>query len=141
MYTLEMSIINSDENSTREFTDAATSFLENLHSIDKLQVTAPTEKVHGTRGGITLMSGIIMTAISTGAFMAVYTMAKDLFMIYANAEVELKTEKGSIKLKHLTRREAEAILKEHLENTNTDPDENSEIIDDNINDDVEDSAT
>lgn len=116
MYLVKMSVLNLDEASEAEFSEAAMAFLDNLSKVEHLQLDVPTKRMDSTRGDIPLWASIVMTGISTGAFMAVYTMAKDMFTIYANAEVELEFEDGSsMALKHLTRKEAEAILKEHLE--------------------------
>lgn len=116
MYSVKMAILNLDKASEAEFSEAAMAFVDNLSKVEYLQLDVPTKQIEGTRGDIPLWAGIVMTAISTGAFMAVYTMAKDMFTIYTNAEVELEFEDGSsMALKHLTRKEAEAILKEHLE--------------------------
>ena len=56
-----------------------------------------------------------MGGAKIGAFKAIYTLAKDLFDRSHNAEVELKFKDGSVlKLKGLTRQEAEDRLEQHL---------------------------
>ncbi len=117
MYSAKLSIINESNENLEQFNQIASNFIENLHNVDGLNLEVPTETVDGTRGELNLWADIIVYAISTGTFMAIYTMAKDLFGIYANAEVQLTFEDGSvISLKHLTRNEAEEILRAHQEN-------------------------
>lgn len=49
--------------------------------------------------------------------MAVYTIAKDMFAAYKNADVKLEFPDGSsMTLKNITRKEAEAFISEHLKN-------------------------
>ena len=115
MHTVKMSVLNLNEASESEFLEAAMTLLDSLRDVEELQLTVPTKKIQGTRGDFPVWTNILMTAISTGAFMAVYTIAKDMFSMYANAEVKLEFEDGSsIALKNITRKEAEALLNKHL---------------------------
>lgn len=115
VYSAKLSIINLDKTSSAEFEQAAHSYVENLNNVADLQVDVSKKKVEGTRGDLSIWADIIITAVSTGTFMAIYTLAKDMVTLYANAEVELTFEDGSsIKLKHLTQKEAEDLIKKHL---------------------------
>jgi len=115
MYSIEVSIVNSDSTSSGAFESAATSFVEELGSVPDLQVTTQTKRVEGTRGVITLLTGIIVVGIKIGAFSAIYALAKDLYARYVNAEVQLKFKDGSVlTLKNLTQKEAEEKIANHL---------------------------
>jgi hypothetical protein len=119
MYSVELSVSNLDESASTEFESAVSDFLAKLGSVADLRVEIPSQRVQGTRGELPLLAGIIVTGIEIGAFTAIYTLAKDLFSLCANAEVQLSFEDGSsITLKHLAQREAEAILQEHLRRKN-----------------------
>lgn len=116
MFKARLSILNEDENDQKEFAKATGSYLENLNAVTGLEIETPTVQVKDTRGDLPLWANIVVTGISTGAFMAIYTLAKDMFSIYTNAEVQLHFEDGSsIALKHLTPEEAQSIIQEHLE--------------------------
>ena len=120
MYTLKISIVNQDASTKKEFEKAANTFLNRLSSVSGLEIKPQTQDVEGTRGAITLLSGIILAGINLGVFSALYTLYKDFCELYANAEVQLHFEDGStITLKGLTRKEAEQILQEHLKKTET----------------------
>jgi hypothetical protein len=117
MYTAEVTIRNLSDAPDKEFRYAANAFLEKLSSISDLQVTISEEKVQGSRGEIPILEGIIVTGINLGLFSAIYTLAKDLYSIYANAEVELQFKDGSkLTLKNLPQEEAEMIISDHLKN-------------------------
>jgi hypothetical protein len=122
MYTLELSVVNEEPSSEKEFKKATDIFLNKLSNLPNLDVKLQTQEVPGTRGFITLLSGIILTGINIGAFSAIYTLYKDLCELYANAEVQLHFDDGStITLKHLTQQEAEQILNEHLKKSKPKP--------------------
>ena len=116
MFEAKLSILNEDQNHQKDFEKAAYSYLESLSTVADLEIETPTAQVKDTRGDLPLWANIVVTGISTGAFMAIYTLAKDMFSIYTNAEVQLHFEDGSsIALKHLTPEEAQSIIQEHLE--------------------------
>ena len=118
MYTVGITIKDLAGTSNQGFERATNIFLENLTSISGLDVDMPKRKIEGTRGDISLITGIIVTGINLGLFSGIYTLAKDLYGWYANAEVELQFEDGSkLTLKHLSYEEAEKIINEHLKKT------------------------
>jgi hypothetical protein len=115
MYSVEVSVVNLDEANSSEFDIASQAFVEELQSIPDLEVSVQQKQVEGTRGAITLITGIIITGINLGIFSALYTIAKDLYSRYHNSEVQLKFKDGSILvLKSLTQEEAEQKIREHL---------------------------
>ncbi|MEM8860631.1 MAG: hypothetical protein AAGD96_20105, partial [Chloroflexota bacterium] len=68
-----------------------------------------------TRGSLPDWANIFITVITTGAFMTVYDICKDILDSHTNAEVTLEFEDGStIQLSNLTRKEAEDAIKKHL---------------------------
>jgi hypothetical protein len=116
MYSVEINIVNTDASKSQEFKQAAMQFVEELQTASGLDVRAKTKKVEDTRGELTLLTGIIAYGLSIGAFPAIYTLAKDLYNRYVNAEVVLSFPDGSkLTLKNLSQKEAEQKLKEHLE--------------------------
>jgi len=116
MYSLELSVVNLEPSSEKEFKQATDVFLNKLSSLPNLDIKLQRQEVPGSRGAITLLSGIILTGINLGAFSAIYTIYKDLSELYANAEIQLHFDDGStITLNNLTQQEAEQILKKHLE--------------------------
>ncbi|MBL8080450.1 MAG: hypothetical protein JNM55_20940 [Anaerolineales bacterium] len=116
MYSLEISIENLDPSSEIQFNKATDRFLSELGNLPELNLKLEQVKRPSTRSLVTLLSGIILTGTSLGAFSALYTLYKDLGELYANAEVQLHFDDGStITLKNLTRQEAEQVLREHLE--------------------------
>lgn len=120
MYSAKLSIINSDKTTSKEFERAAHNYVETLCNVSNLHIDISTEKVEGTRGDIPIWMNIVITAVSTGTFMAIYTLAKDMAALYANAEVELSFDDGSsIKLNHLTHKEAQELIEKHLERKKT----------------------
>jgi hypothetical protein len=115
MYVVQITISNQDGAPSREFDSAANIFLDKLSSVSGLEVDIPKEEVEGSRGDISLLTGIIVTGINLGLFSAIYTLGKDLFALYANAEVELQFQDGSkLTLKNLSREEAEKAISEHI---------------------------
>jgi hypothetical protein len=115
MYSVALSIA-APEQDNQAFQKAAATFVNDLRSVRDLDAKIPDKAVPGTRGFVELLSQIVVTGISVGAFTAIYTLAKDLYDRYATAEVELKFADGStLKLKGLSYAQAEAKMREHLE--------------------------
>jgi hypothetical protein len=87
-----------------------------LRSVRDLEAAVPEKAVPGTRGFLEVLSQIVVTGISVGAFTAIYTLAKDLYDRIAAAEVELKFADGStLKLKGLSNSQAQEQMRLHLE--------------------------
>jgi len=115
MYRIVLSVSAPNENE-QAFQAAAADFLNNLRTVRDLNVEIPETAKPGTRGFLELLSHIVATGLSVGAFSAIYLFAKDLYDRCATAEVELKFSDGSaLKLKGLTQAQAEAKMREHLE--------------------------
>jgi hypothetical protein len=103
---------NDDE---REFAAAANTFLEQLKAVDHLDVTIPQKPEPGTRGLLAILTAIVVGGTKIGAFKAIYVLARDFMDNHKNAEIVLKFGDGSIlKLKGLTREEAERKMEAHL---------------------------
>lgn len=116
MYQVKLSVINLDKLSDKEFNKAANEYVENITKVQELHVDVPHRKVEGTRGDLPLWANIVITAASSGAFTALYTLAKDLIDLYNNVDVELTFPDGSsMTFKNLTSTEAKELLKKHLE--------------------------
>lgn len=116
MYSVKLSIENQDKSEETAFDQAANQYLASLKNEEDLRVLPRAEKSAEARGDLPLWADIVITGVSTGAFMTIYMLAKDFFAVYANAEVQLIFDDGSsIKLKHLTEKEAEAKLREHIQ--------------------------
>ncbi len=81
-YSVEVIINNLDESTSKEFEIAAIEFVEKLALISELQVETQTKKVEGTRGALTLLSGIYVTAQTIGAFMAIYIILYSKWLIF-----------------------------------------------------------
>jgi len=114
MYEVELTIKNLNPNEESEFNNAAQEFVEELQGITDLEVDAKEKRVDNTRGFITLLTGIVVKAIELGVIAGIYTLAKDLYDNYHNAEVELNFKNGnSITLKNLTYEEAVKLIEEH----------------------------
>jgi hypothetical protein len=115
MHELEVSIHNPSGTEESVFESAAAKFVEDLQKVSGLETSVDVKKMPGTRGVVTLLTGIVVTGIHSGAFSAIYMLAKDLFSLHSNAEVELKFKDGStIKLKNLTQSEAQSEIDKHL---------------------------
>ena len=95
MSSVKMSVLNLNDSTQKDFEVAANTFLDDLSTINNLELVVPTTEVEGTRGKASTWKGILITAINTGAFMGMYTVSQDFFSYYANAEVTLEFEDGS----------------------------------------------
>lgn len=114
MYSVIVSIA-APEQDDQAFQKAAATFVNDLRFVRNLDAKVPEKAVPGTRGFFELLSQIVVTGVSVGAFMALYTLAKDLYDRYSTAEVELRFPDGStLKLKGLSYAKAEAKMREHL---------------------------
>lgn len=117
MYEVELTIKNLTPSEEAKFNNAAQEFLEQLQSISELEVDTQEEHIDNTRGAIVLLSGIIVKAVELGIIAGIYTLAKDLYEKYHNAEVELNFKNGnSITLKNLTYEQAKKIIEEQSKN-------------------------
>jgi hypothetical protein len=115
MYSIVLSITAADPND-QAFQKEAAAFITNLRSVRDLEATVPEKAVPGTRGFLEVLSQIVVTGITIGAFTAIYTFAKDLYDRVATAEVELKFADGStLKLKGLSYSQAQEQMRLHLE--------------------------
>ena len=116
MYSVEISVKNTDKATAKDFEAVAQQFVEELQNLPDLNVDTQNQHVEDSRGVLLLLTGIVATGVSTGAFSAIYLLTKDLLARRENADVELKFKDGSVlKLRNLTPKDAEARIKAHLE--------------------------
>jgi hypothetical protein len=114
-FSVTVSLENESGSGDEEFAAAANEFLNRLRSVEDLNVQVPETKQPGTRGLIAILTAITVWGAKIGALKAITTIAHDLFSVYRNAEVTLKFKDGStLKLKGLSRVEAERRIEEHL---------------------------
>jgi hypothetical protein len=104
-----------DAKEAKEFAEAAHAFVESLKGINGLEVEVPAQAAPGSRGFIAILTAIAVWGSKVVSFKAIYTVAKDLLDKFHNAEVVLKFPDGStLKLKGLSRAEAESLIEKHL---------------------------
>lgn len=116
MYEVELTIKNLNPTKENQFNNAAQEFVEELQGVSELDVNTKEKKIDNTRGAITLLTGIVVKAIELGVIAGIYTLAKDLYDKYHNAEVELNFKNGnSITLTNLTYDEAVKLIEKHSE--------------------------
>ena len=115
MYSATLSITNLDDLKRDVFAAAAYRYIQELKAVPELHVGTHSCTVPGTRGELVDFSNIVLASVSSGVFIAVYTLVKDFFDRYANAEATPRFQDGSsITLKYLTQQEAEKLIQDHL---------------------------
>ena len=122
MYSVNITVRNTDNTAGREFEQAAAQFVEELKNVSGLDVQAPTQSVAHSKGEMQLLNDIVAYGVQIGAFSAIYLLAKDLYARCFRAEVVLNFPSGSsMTLKNLTQQEAEQAIEKYLKQQTPSP--------------------